>query len=398
MLFRDVLLSSADVSIPEIGPWVARVRLADETTLARGDRGELVIGGLRMVGTVVDGADHLGLTDYMIVGGYAGWRKAVQERAYRSDNGIRLRDAARDLAKDVGEDPVFEGPDRTLGYAWIRPAGQARDALERLAVPWWLRSDGRTVFGPRAGGGITADVAVQSYDPVRRTAILGLDDEDLAAVAPGLSLTADGVEQLRIGHVRIVALPRRIFVEVARHPERELVDALLARVEARLRFFGLWPYQVTKQAGARLTLRPQPLASGMPAVPQIDVAHGAGGLADELVPGAVVLVGFRGGDPGAPFVHGVLSGKAASMTLSTEERIRLRSPVVQVGASDHHRVAREGDSVRVDPSLSGSPAVPGGGLLYNPNTQTIQVVPPGTPGAVYFGGEITSGSDVLSSQ
>jgi hypothetical protein len=388
MQFADVLLSTVDLSIPEHGIWSARIRLADEAQLERGTRGALVLGGLSREGTVVDGGPFAGLRDYLVIGGAGGWRQPVEARAYRADNGVQLREVAEDLAEAVGE-TVEIAEERAVGAAWTRAAGLASDALDQLATRWYMREDGVTVLGERPAGTVDAELHVQGFDPARRAAVVVVRDEDLGQLVPGLSIVTDDLD-LRLEHVRIVVTPGRVFVEAGADPARRLVDAVVDRLLGRMRFASTWPYRVKGQIGARLTVLAEPLtvAAGLPDLLGVDKAHGHGGAAEECNAEDVVLIGWRGADPSEPFVAHYFS-RPKTLTLDAAEAVR-------VGDSDHKPVARQDDPVRIDPALSGSPAVEGGGLMVVSGALTV--VPPGTAGAIYLAGPITGGSALLSTK
>jgi hypothetical protein len=147
---------------------------------------------------------------------------------------------------------------------------------------------------------------------------------------------------------------------------------------------------VKGQIGARLTVLAEPLtvAAGLPDLLGVDKAHGHGGAAEECNAEDVVLIGWRGADPSEPFVAHYFS-RPKTLTLDAAEAVR-------VGDSDHKPVARQDDPVRIDPALSGSPAVEGGGLMVVSGALTV--VPPGTAGAIYLAGPITGGSALLSTK
>ncbi len=390
MQFGDTLLSAADLSWPEQGIWSARIRLADEAALSSGTLGTLQLGGLALEGVVVDGAPFVGLCDYLVIGGAGGWRERVDSRFYRSDNGVQLRQVAEDLAAAVGE-RVEVTAERAVGSAWTRAAGLASDALDQLSSSWYMREDGITVLGARTAGSVEADLHVQSFDPARRTAVVVVPDEELGQLVPGLSIVTDDLA-LRLEHVRLVVAPGRVFAEVGAHPERRLVDAVLERVLARQRFAGVWPYRVKEQIAGRATVLAEPLtkAAGLPDMLLLDKAHGLAGAAEECNADDVVLVGWRGSSPAEPFVAHYFS-RPSTITIDAISAVR-------VGDSGHKPVARLDDTIRADPALSPSPATPGGGIMYNPGSSSLVVVPPNTPGAIYFTGAITSGSALLSTK
>ena len=388
MQFGGVLLSSADVSMPEQGIWTARIRLAEDVRLALGARHLLELGGLVLDGTVIEGASFAGVGDYLVAGGAGGWRRPVTARAYRADNGVQLEQVAQDLATAVGEH-VEVPEDRALGAAWTRGAGPAAAALDQLAASWYVRADGVTVLGQRPAGTVSAELHVPSFDPARRTAVVVVADEDLGELVPGLSLVTDEID-LRIEHVRLVVTPSRVFAEVGAHPERRLVDAVTDRVLARTRFAGVWPYRVREQIGARLTVIAEPLtqAAGLPDLLLVDKAHGLAGASEQCQAEDLLLIGWRGLDPASPYVAHYLS-RPTTITIDAAAAVR-------IGDSHYRRVAREEDPVAVDPAMFGSPAVPGGGILCT--NGVLSVVPPNTPGAIYLSGAVAGGSELLSTK
>lgn len=170
----------------------------------------------------------------------------------------------------------------------------------------------------------------------------------------------------------------------------EDLRTFIAHVMRRVIYLGIYEYVVKEQRGDRLDVDPIGDSPKLPDGPYLDKTHGVAGASEVCIPGSIVLVGFLGGSPGSPRIVGYLPSRATSITLDAD--------AVQVGEAPRQRVAREGDAVRVDAAIVGSPAIPGGCLLFNVGLQAIQVVAPGTPGSVELSAVIVEGSDVLSTK
>jgi hypothetical protein len=77
----------------------------------------------------------------------------------------------------------------------------------------------------------------------------------------------------------------------------------------KARFYGFYEYRVVEsimrsvvEGGERLTLQAVTKLEGLPDTPTVDKLHGVAGAFEQCAPGSLVLVGFRGGEPGRPYV------------------------------------------------------------------------------------------------
>lgn len=91
--------------------------------------------------------------------------------------------------------------------------------------------------------------------------------------------------------------------------EDEFYAALLERARQVASFFGAHVYQVVSQTGEQVSLRPVTSADGLSDELVMDKAHGIPGVTTTLQKGALVLVTWRGGDPGQPMVVGYFGGE-----------------------------------------------------------------------------------------
>jgi hypothetical protein len=208
-------VQSITLKLPRWGIWTAHVKLASDKVLAPGAAAVIVLGDLTLAGTVRQGGVFVSSAEYIIVGGKDGWAGTVAKRAYRTDTGVKLSQVATDLGIDAGERVVLlPGAERSVGYAWARAAGTASEALDALGTPWHVGADGVTYLGERIEVPLpkTAKWSVESYDPARRMAVIGLANDALAAWQPGTRVTGNSID-IGLGSVVVTITDRRIALE-----------------------------------------------------------------------------------------------------------------------------------------------------------------------------------------
>ena len=209
-------IQSITLKLPQRGVWMARVKLASDKVLAPGAAAAIVLGDLTLAGTVRSGGVFASSAEYIIVGGKDGWAGTVAKRSYRTDTGVKLSQVAPDLGIDAGERVVLlPGTDRFVGYAWARAAGTGAEALDALGTPWHVGVDGTTFLGERIEVPLpkAAKWSVESYDPARRMAVIGIANDALAAWQPGTRVKDHGID-LTLGSVVVTITDRRIALEV----------------------------------------------------------------------------------------------------------------------------------------------------------------------------------------
>jgi hypothetical protein len=307
-------LSSATVTLPRWGTWVADVDMVDPVTLSGAV--ELLVGDVVLRGTIVPGAggSYVYSSSWTLVGGAGGWAKAVGPRAYRSDGGIPLSQVAADLAAEVGEQVVLEpGVDRDLGTAWSRMGGgTAADELAMLVGGlWWMAPDGVTHLGPRPVVPVPSTVAfvVENWAPTRKRARITSPDDTLAAFMPGgqwSDATVEGVQV--VTSATLVVDGSAAWVEVLGSPgASESWSGLGARARRPELFLGFYLYEVQGADPGKPSLvavegPPGLPASVMPDQLAVTKCYGVPGVSSTLVAGAQVVLGFMGGNPARPFI------------------------------------------------------------------------------------------------
>lgn len=214
--FNGNPIQNVSLNFPRGGIWTARGKLAGDKFYAVGDAVTIVVGDLTLKGTVRQGSVFQSSAEYIVVGGKDGWSKQITNRHYRTDAGVKLSLVWSDLGKDAGETVVLQaGTDRSLGYSWNRAAGTASEALAALSTRWWVAADGTTFLGDRLETKIPETIkwTLQSYDPQNKTAVLGVDNDNIKAFQPGVRLTTKDLD-IVARSVRATVTDRRVVVEV----------------------------------------------------------------------------------------------------------------------------------------------------------------------------------------
>jgi hypothetical protein len=87
----------------------------------------------------------------------------------------------------------------------------------------------------------------------------------------------------------------------------DILQTIVEFLTRKTKFYGFYPYVVTDETMGRPSLKAIGVIDGQPSdlfadQLHIDKAHGIPGAYSELVKDTIVLVGFKAGDPGSPFV------------------------------------------------------------------------------------------------
>ncbi|MFS8068764.1 MAG: hypothetical protein ACMG6S_20580 [Byssovorax sp.] len=127
----------------------------------------------------------------------------------------------------------------------------------------------------------------------------------------------------------------------------ELLRSIVEHLTKKTMFYGFYRYRVISQTeafelggggtgGDMVTLQAASKLDGLPGLVSLPKNHGLAGTTEHLAPSTLVLVGFEGGNPGAPFVCHVLPGQALplSITIGAVDTIDASSGDVNVDASD----------------------------------------------------------------
>jgi hypothetical protein len=87
-----------------------------------------------------------------------------------------------------------------------------------------------------------------------------------------------------------------------------LLAAMVKHLTRKAMYFGCYRYRVLEQVGSLVSLQAVGSVEGLPDMLMLPKAHGFASVTEDLMPSAMVLVQFEGGDPGAPFIAHYLSG------------------------------------------------------------------------------------------
>lgn len=155
---------SADITIPYVGLWSARVVIA--TQAAPPPRCTLTIADMTLSGAVYLTDQFAGLQAATLVGGSGGWGSLLPAVKYESPAGVLASLVLSDAASSCGERVVLAS-DFTIGNFYTREAGPASNALRILAgALWWVDPSGATQCGTTRGASpITSAFTLIDFDP-----------------------------------------------------------------------------------------------------------------------------------------------------------------------------------------------------------------------------------------
>lgn len=114
---------------------------------------------------------------------------------------------------------------------------------------------------------------------------------------------------------------------------RRLLQLVEDRMVRRMVFSSLHPYRVSSQNLATDRINLQAVNEGAVLLPQlveIPKAHGLQGARERCRPGSIVLVGFQGGSPGAPFVAAYLPATPLELEIDATTEVRVGPSAAQV--------------------------------------------------------------------
>jgi len=313
-------------SVPPNGPWWADA-VFDEAVELTGSA-TVSLGSLELHGTVDPrySGSFGGARSARVVAGGGGWATDLPRKSYSDPAGVKALQIATDSAREAGETlGTFDPPSERVGTHFVRRAGRASWALERLLGdrPWWVDYAGVTHGGWRAE--VEADgtgFSLLSYSPRSRIAVLSVDDP--AALCVGSILTpaaTDGrlAEALTIRELAFIVEKNTFRAEAwcggGPSSDSRLGTALGAAVRALTdgELLGVYRYRVAIMGDKSADLQAVSKARGLPDVLRVDQAQ-TGGTWVKFSPGQIVYVLFVAGDPADPKIVAADAELGASET------------------------------------------------------------------------------------
>lgn len=208
-----VSCTTAEIHRPRYGSWRGVVDTDGDSTLS--GVVSLVIGDLTLSGVIAGGGVSGGVGRWEVRGSVA-WDKVIASRPYQTDAaaGVRLRTILIDAARDCGAyDAGLTLPsDARAGSSFLRSEGPARLLLATLRAsglcpPWYVDTNGGTVFAERSAGEVSSVSRVKDRNLALGLRWIGVDE--YAPWTPG-ALFEGG----RIDYVVIRANKRDSLLEV----------------------------------------------------------------------------------------------------------------------------------------------------------------------------------------
>jgi hypothetical protein len=301
-----------DLYVGQHGPWYVDAVLDDSGQLA--GVVDVIIGSLRLVGTVVPGSSDFVLQrSCRVVAGANGWGKVLDPKSYYSPNGISPIEIARDAARECGEtlgDLEF-APD-PVGAQYIRRRGPASCVMDRLFFgrAWWVDEQGITQGGERPTRTPEPEsYQIDTYSPLQRTAMISLDDPAALWVGSVLTQRLSSPQTIRDLEVHVTRDKCRVKAytggdagDISRI-DRALESILRQRETNKLT--GVYRFRVfhdLEDGSANLQAVRPGLLAGLPDVLPVTKFAGVAKSLSKLADGDIVGVAFLDGDTNAPII------------------------------------------------------------------------------------------------
>lgn len=291
---------SCRITIPNQGAWSADVILATSELIP--SNVILVVGDLKLVGTVVRMASFSGSRSARIVGGGAGWRKVLKSRSYSNITGVRLQSILNDAARESGEN-MAPFSDKSVGTNYVRDKNPAEYVLRYWAPNWWIDTDGKTHVEPRKSTPILSLFTVESWSGGK--GLFEISTEKVSDWVPGRTFSSPTVTQEQtISQVSIEMNndgKLRLQVLNGSVSSNRIVDDIRSIVSEELstfNFMGIYEYKVAKSSETTIDASPIDIHSPLPPVTNVSALFGCL-LATPEVNDNVSIV-FLDGNPTKP--------------------------------------------------------------------------------------------------
>ena len=295
-------MTRATIVVPRWGIWWADVETVEGPVLSGAVT--LALGGASFVGTIVSGGVYEGRGRYRVVAGSGGWRNEIAAEAYRSELGVRLLTVLTDAARAAGE-TMGTFTDRSVGPAFVRPAGEAARVLDLLQPEaWHVDEAGVTQVGLRAAATWSRSHVVLDTRKDRKSVTIAA--EDLRGLVPGV--TVGGEEVVAVRHeLTPDALRSHLWYAEGTAPGEALLRGLQRLVRATMRptwYHATYEFRVLAASGGYLDLDPIDTSLGLPPLANVPQVAGVPGGKGAPVAGSKAYVTFANGDPTRPIVVG----------------------------------------------------------------------------------------------
>lgn len=343
---NSVPVIGGSILMPLNGAWTADI-VIDQPDGSGFDAGTSVTlfaqDGFQLVGTVVTDrtGSFLDAVHVRLVGGAGGMLKTVTPRGYAQPAAF-ARDVLSDLASGASEklsDQIDASLLSTNLVAWAVAQGTTTQALATFlafvapAANWRFLADGSLWLGVETWPSSSIEFDLLESDPKEGTAELGIVSP---SIMPGVFLSGVGNVN-RVEHTLSEdGVRSHVWVDLPGAP-RGTKAAIVAIVDEQLAavdYFGLYECKVLAQSADFSTVDVQPLPpvdAKLSGLQRVEVRAGTG-VTVQFAPGAKVLLGWKGGDPRAPYVVPGLGGDAfISWTLgSSPDNVATKADITAV--------------------------------------------------------------------
>ncbi len=191
LLANGIALTSATITWPWSGPMLFDLSSPDPITPVAGQV-TVVMGNITAVCALLPdrSGEFAGAWRGLGVGGFAGWRKVLPAKGYRSPAGVVDAQVFADAAVSAGEVMAPGSVPRPAGGFYTRngidPASQVFDLLPADQT-WWVTPQGLTTYGVRLPSVTLAAFVLDDYDAAKGR--VRISSEEPGSFGPGVTFT-----------------------------------------------------------------------------------------------------------------------------------------------------------------------------------------------------------------
>lgn len=331
----------------------------------------IVVDDVTIIGAVNTQDASGGRTKAWIVGGKGNLEKKLEPQHYDSPQASTV---IRDILAMAGEtlDPSSQIPPVSMRH-WQRMEGKASHALvsicDKTGASWRTTNTGTIWVGEETWPTVSAKVETIEDWTSGSIELAAHSFSELVKVLPGTVLDGHKLDQ-----VTLTVTPESIRGVATTTSVETAAKGFLGAVRSLMLFSGIYRCTVVAQnADGTLQLQPDDERIAGAGLDKVPIRYGMPGWKATVGKGAVVRVGFDGGDPSQPWAGLWEDGNDASVTCLEYKPSGRGSPMVVVGDTGEGQIPM---GVPISGLLSGAPF---SGIVTIATPVTIVFSGPGNP-------------------
>lgn len=321
---NGVGLIDGTIDMPNNAVWTADLTLNTASGFVSGDKVTIATAdGWSIQGTVAtERSGSLVDTIYCrILGGSGGMGKQVSP-AQRQQGSVR--DVLELLITAAGEtlsdtiDPAFLS---TQLPQWTIKQDSVTSNLNQLiqtvspSMHWRFLADGTLWIGNETWDKVSGDYQVLNGTPANIDFLFGVE---LPFILPGQQI--DGYKIARVvHHITSGTVTSHVYLPIEDQQQRGIaigLQKIIQSVTSGIDYYTTYSAKVISQNGNNVDVQPQD--TRIAGLQNIPIKIGVAGMSVSLVPGAIVQLGWDGGNKDKPYVTSFQSESITNLTITTQ--------------------------------------------------------------------------------